>query len=732
LSFIEELKRRNVIKVAAAYLALGWVILQVSGTVVPALQLPAWTTTLLLWIGIAGLPFVLLFAWIYELTPEGLKRESEVDRSASITHVTGRRLEYIIIALLVLAIALFVFDRFGRGGEQEAVVVTAAPPADGAAPRPAQPQAPVRAGKSIAVLPFVNLSDDKDNEFFGDGLAEELLNLLAKSPDLRVAARTSSFHFKGKDPTIAEVAGALGVETVLEGSVRRSGDTIRVVVQLISAADGAHLWSEKYDRPLTDIFAVQDDIADNIVRALLPHLGAGGPKLAASDSGEISPALFERFMRARHRYYDLSPPAIAAAHREFLAITAAAPGYAPAWAWLARSWMGSCVCAGGDVEEAVAYPQAQQAIDTALKLDANSALALMAQGLLWRRQDRMQEAEAVFDRAIAADPLLVDAYIGRERLLAMTGRPDEAISGLEKAHAIDPLHPEVLYDLAHLLNLQNRKREAFAAVEQLYGINPTRARELEMHLYSDSKEVARELYLSEAVFREGSKELPPDQLAWAYLIYGLYDHPVVMASQFAALSLALRGQGEDARARLAELDKAAGTDAEDARRFARIALGERDAVREELWAKWQALESKKFGARFDLVNGLILIALLQDDAHAGDAAGPIAALAELVAKLSPLHQADTLWFQARLHLARGEREAAIATYSQLAATGSPGMRMLGGYDLLLDAFADEPRMQPVREKFDANLAAQLAELERLRGAGVDVVAARREYVAKLP
>jgi TolB-like protein/tetratricopeptide (TPR) repeat protein len=725
LSFIGELKRRNVVRVGTAYVALGWVIVQVSQTVVPLLNLPEWTTSLLVWIGAVGLPFVLVFSWAYELTPDGLRREAEVDRAASITHQTSRRLDYVIIGLLALAIGLFALDRFVHRDAQapaEIAGATAGGPGPGRAAQPGR--------KSIAVLPFVNMSDDKDNEFFGDGLAEELLNLLAKVPELRVAARTSSFHFKGKDPTIAEVATALQVETVLEGSVRRSGDTIRVVAQLISADDGTHLWSEKYDRPLTDIFAVQDDIAGHIVAALLPHLGADEARLATSDSGQIPPALFERFLRARHRYYDKTQPAFTFARQEFLAITEAAPGYAPAWAWLARTWMATCVCAGGDVPEDVSYARAQESIDTALRLNPREAVAVLAQGALRRRQGRNEEALVEFDRALALDPMLVDAHIGRERLLAFTGRADDAIRGLEKARAIDPLHPEVLYELAHLLNLQGAKREAFAAVEQLYEINPANARELEMHLYSDNDEIARMLYLADGAVRDRSKDFRADDLGWLYLNYGFRDHPTVQASSYAPVALALAGRRDAALQRLREQGKSDATF--DAELMTRVVLGDLAVARDLLWQKWSALEVKVIGPQFGPYQCAILIALLQQTGRAGDAAAPIRALEQTVARLSPLHQANYRWFQARLHLAHGDKASAIAAYQAIAAAGGTGDRLTGGVDILLGDLATDPRLQPVARQMDANFARQMAELERLRASGMDAAAARREYVARLP
>jgi TolB-like protein len=273
LSLIAELKRRNVFRVSAAYLALGWIVTQVTSTVAPWLHLPEWVGPVVLWIGVIGFPFVVMFAWIYELTPEGIKRESEVDPSASVTHHTARRLDYVIIALLVAAIGLFAFHEFRPAAKKRVTVVARMTPqaVPGAAPSVAG------ADRSVAVLPFVDMSAGKDQEYFADGISEELLNLLAKIPQLRVIARTSSFSFKGKEVDIAEIAKKLNVANVLEGSVRKSGDTLRITAQLIRASDSSHVWSETYDRKMTDVFAVQDEIAAAVVEQLKVTLLGSGP-----------------------------------------------------------------------------------------------------------------------------------------------------------------------------------------------------------------------------------------------------------------------------------------------------------------------------------------------------------------------------------------------------------------------------------------------------------------------
>jgi TolB-like protein len=251
LSFIAELKRRNVFRVAIAYVAVGWLVLQVAALLLPAFELPnAYLKALIGAFAIGFIP-ALVLAWVYELTPEGLKRESEVDRTQSVTHLTGRKLDFLVIGVLGAVVVLLLLDKFVLAPRVTARVAAAAP---GAAAVPA-------ADASIAVLPFIDLSQAKDQEYFSDGLSEELLDLLAKVPNLRVIARTSSFSFKGKNADIATIAAALKVAHVLEGSVRKSGNTLRITAQLIRTADSSHVWSETYDREMTDIFKVQDEIA---------------------------------------------------------------------------------------------------------------------------------------------------------------------------------------------------------------------------------------------------------------------------------------------------------------------------------------------------------------------------------------------------------------------------------------------------------------------------------------
>jgi len=262
LSFFEELKRRNVFRVGIGYVITAWLLLQVVDLVLENVNAPDWVMQVFMLALAIGFPLAIFFAWAFEMTPDGVKRESEVDRSASITPNTGRGLDRSIIVVLVIALAWFAWERFGSS-----------PPAT--VPDEAQSTTladltieQTEVAKSIAVLPFVAMSSGPDDEYFADGLTEEILNSLAQLPELLVTARTSAFSFKGQGINVQEIASKLGVKHIVEGSVRRSGERLRVTAQLIRAEDGFHLWSENYDSTSEDTISVQEDIAEKIADAM--------------------------------------------------------------------------------------------------------------------------------------------------------------------------------------------------------------------------------------------------------------------------------------------------------------------------------------------------------------------------------------------------------------------------------------------------------------------------------
>ena len=276
-NLFSELKRRNVVRVGIAYIVLGWVVLQVGDVLFDMFETPDWVGKTLAGVLLLGFPFVCLFAWAFEMTPEGVKRTEEVDRSESITHSTGKKLNYVIIAALVIALAYFVWERQGLvepGADASVASVV---------------------DKSIAVLPFVNMSSDEEQEWFVDGLTEEILNSLARTPDLLVASRTSSFQYKGRNEDISAIAKALGVAHVLEGSVRRGGDRLRVTAQLIRASDGFHLWSETFDREPKDVIEIQENVAIEIANALKTAMDPEALARMVS-SGTASVAAYEAYL----------------------------------------------------------------------------------------------------------------------------------------------------------------------------------------------------------------------------------------------------------------------------------------------------------------------------------------------------------------------------------------------------------------------------------------------------
>jgi TolB-like protein len=267
MTFFRELKRRNVFRVGTAYALAAWVLLQIADFTLEVIDAPSWILQVFVLAAAIGLPIVLIVSWVFEMTPEGLKRESQIDRSHSITPQTGRKLDRVIIVFLALAVATLLLDRFLL--TEAPVREPAASSAVEAGPPPAAPPSTPHSAKlSVAVLPFLALSNGPDDGYFADGLTEEILNALAQLPELLVTARTSAFSFKGQDLPVQEIASTLGVAHIVEGSVRRAGERLRVTAQLIRAADGFHLWSENYDSTEEDTIAVQQDIAEKIALAM--------------------------------------------------------------------------------------------------------------------------------------------------------------------------------------------------------------------------------------------------------------------------------------------------------------------------------------------------------------------------------------------------------------------------------------------------------------------------------
>jgi TolB-like protein len=422
-SLYSELKRRNVIRVALAYVVVGWIVLQVADIVAPALSLPDWSIPMLIFIGAAGFPFAIIFAWAFELTPEGLKRSTEVQPEESITRDTAMKLNGIIIAVLAVAVMLLLGERFLFSGAGAGTGAESAEFADG--PR------------SIAVLPFVNMSKDPDQEYFSDGISEELLNSLAKIRDLRVAARTSSFAFKGQNQDITKIGEELNVDTVLEGSVRKSGQRLRITAQLIDVSNGYHLWSETYDRELNDIFAIQDEISAAITDALHVHLGTGEVPTTTGQTESLT--AYDLYLEGRQLIRKRQEANIERGQALFERATEIDPNFAEAWA--GRAMALALLHSNYDRPWKAAFAEADRYLDRALALKPDLAEAYAVRGLIEMNRARQESAISNYEKAIAIKPNLSIVNMWMAGALMEVGRLQEGIQAVDHAARLDPLHP---------------------------------------------------------------------------------------------------------------------------------------------------------------------------------------------------------------------------------------------------------------------------------------------------
>jgi len=463
MSFISELKRRNVFRVGIAYVVVAWLVTQVLQVVLESFGSPDWVMKTVLVILAAGLPFALIFAWAFELTPEGLKKEKDVDRTQSITHVTGHKLDRTIIAVLVLALGYFSFDKF---------VLT---PGRNAAPaQTAQNHGTAPTEKSIAVLPFVNMSSDPEQDYFSDGISEEILNALSKVKELEVAGRTSSFAFKGKNQDLRKIGQALGVDHILEGSVRKSGNTVRITAQLVRADNGFHMWSETYDRQLDNVFAIEDEIAKNILQQLKTTLLAG--EESAVTSARTNTEAYDLYLLAKQRMYERTGPTIEAAAELLDRAIAKDPGYAPAYAQrgIAALLLAAGTGSYGDIPLQQAQSQGKLYLDKALQLDPDLAEALAGLGLYYIGQPKPELARGIelLRKALSINPGLIDASNWLHNALQASGKPAEAGRVVLAMIERDPLYrPGIRNAVNHFIGF-GQQDQARAFLERVKPLIP--------------------------------------------------------------------------------------------------------------------------------------------------------------------------------------------------------------------------------------------------------------------
>jgi TolB-like protein/Tfp pilus assembly protein PilF len=469
LSLFNELKRRNVLRVAAGYIAVSWLLIQVVETLFPVFGLSDSSIRLVVIVLTIGFPLIVVSSWLYELTPEGLKKDKDVDRSSAQAHHTGKQLDRAIIIVMAFSLGYFAIDKFVLDPARDAKIAETAT-------QKGRTEALVESygERSIAVLPFVNMSDDSSNEYFSDGISEELLNLLAKIPRLRVTSRSSAFSFKGKDISIPLIAAQLGVAHVLEGSVRKAGNKVRITAQLIEARSDVHLWSETYDRELSDIFAVQDEISAAIVRALKISLGLKGgvaPRATATANTDAH----EAFLRGRYLVIQRTGESIDNSILEFEKAVDLDPDYAQAHAELAMATLLSSLYGEKDEDEALS--EAGPHVVRALALDSSLAEAQAAAGFLSVIENGFGEESAGYlEKAVEINPNYSDAYNWLADSYAQSVPPKykKAIAARAKAVQLDPLSQRALHNYVRDLIDRNRADEADEILEKLSTMDPAK------------------------------------------------------------------------------------------------------------------------------------------------------------------------------------------------------------------------------------------------------------------
>ena len=505
--FFAELKRRNVIRFGGLYLVAAWLIVQIASTVLPMFGAPEWLPRIIVvLLAIAFIP-ALVFSWAFELTPQGLKRDEDVPPEQSIAPQTGRRIDRLIIAVLVLALGYFAFDKFVMTPRRAAGL----------------PNEHRTGSNSVAVLAFDNLSDDKGSEYFSDGISEELLTVLQKIPGLHVAARTSAFSFKGKHATAQEIGEKLGVAHLVEGSVRKAGDVVRIAARLTSANTGEERWSENYTRNLKDVFAVQTELAQTIVEQLRGQLtgssvdSAAKARIqaevqAAEKGGTKNVEAHEAYLQGRFFINRHSEKETDQARDAFQRAVELDPRFALAWAGLAQTnvWYCNYASEGGLKAFNAHLAAAREALQRALSLEPELPEALYSKAMIETNFDYdWKGAAETLRKALALAPQDPALLVEAGNLAGARGEMAQGLDLFHRAVALDPVNTQARACLAANLSLAGHQDEARAEYAKVIELNPSAP---------NSHAGIGQSYLSDGKFEEAATNAQRDAAEWARLL----------------------------------------------------------------------------------------------------------------------------------------------------------------------------------------------------------------------
>ena len=544
-NFFAELKRRNVYKVGIAYIVAGWALSQGIAQVFPIFDIPNWIIRLIVLLIILGLPIALVLAWTFELTPQGIKRTETADAMPETARQKKHTWIYVVVIAGLFSIGLFFLGRYS---------------AKNATPR--QSEAATVSQKSIAVLPFDNLSRDPDNAYFCEGVQDEILTRLAKVADLKVISRTSTQHFKSTPDNLPQIAKQLGVAHILEGSVQKSSDQVRVNVQLINALTDAHLWADTYDRKLTDIFAVESEIAKNIAETLQARL-SGSEKSSIAKTPTVNPEAYELYLKGRFFWNKRTGTDLRKAIDYFNQAIAKDPNYALAYVGLADSYL--LLSSYAAVSPAESLPPARSALKKALELDDSLAEAHASFGLLATLELDLHRALDELKRAVELKPNYATAHHWLSLAHLTLAQFDSAISEAKRAIELDPLSLVINADTSWIYFSARRYDEAEAQVRKTLEIGP----QFFLAHYYLGEVLQFKGHLSEAIAEfQKAFELNNDPYSLAML----------------GQAYARNGQRDEAQKILARLNEEAKSHyvAPYALALVQIALGDKDRAIEEL------------------------------------------------------------------------------------------------------------------------------------------------------
>ena len=506
-NFFGELKRRNVYKIAVAYAVVSWLLIQAASILFPTFDAPPWVMKVLVAVIVIGFPLALILSWAFEITSAGIKREEDVSPNESITRHTGRKIVGITIVVAIIATGLFVFQLIRprlTSTDVPSPIVNALPE------------------KSVAVLAFDNMSDDKGSEYFSDGISEELLTVLQKIPGLRVAARTSAFSFKGKSATAQEIGQKLGVANLVEGSVRKAGETVRIAARLTKTTSGDEIWSENYTRNLKDVFAVQTELATTIVAQLRGQLtGTSDDNAkaviqeqvqAAEKGGTKNVEAHESYLQGRFFLNRHSEKETDQARPAFERAVELDPMFALAWAGLAQTHIWDCNYSteGGLKGFNAHLAAAREAVERALSLEPDLPEALLPRATIETNFDyNWNGAGETLRKALVLAPQDPALLVWAGNLALARGEATQAIDLLRRAVALDPVNAEARSHLAGTLSVSGNQREARAEYARANELNPSAP---------FSQAGIGLTYLLEGKFEEAAVAAQKDAAEWARLL----------------------------------------------------------------------------------------------------------------------------------------------------------------------------------------------------------------------